>query len=385
MAECQPFGLLARTLYDGIADEPEQDILIRIAGGRIESLQPVEGISGCPGSVIEAEIVTPGFIDLQINGANDVQFNHAPNVYGLKAIAEGARAGGCAHFLPTFTTAPGRAYQQAVDAVRDAISEGVPGILGIHLEGPFFSRKRPGIHPAEHIRALDDEDVGYLCQAARAVPILLTLAPECQQRRHLRQLSAAGVILFAGHSAATAEEMTAARADGVVGATHLFNAMSQTLGREPGIVGEVLGTGQGFAGTIADGIHVHPLNLSLAARSLPDGLCLVTDAMQTLAGKQAGFDLYGKPIRLEDGKLTGPDGTLAGAHLAMDEAVRNLHGLARVPLGRCVRMASANPARCLKLQDEVGRVAPGSRASLSLLASDWSAVGVVIDGTPFLQ
>ncbi|WP_068115880.1 N-acetylglucosamine-6-phosphate deacetylase [Tropicimonas marinistellae] len=385
MAEGQSFAVLARTLYDGITDQPSRNILIRMAGGRIESVQPAVEVSRLPDNLLEVEIVTPGFIDLQINGANDVQFNHAPNVDGLKAIAEGARAGGTAHFLPTFTTAPGRAYRQAINAVHAAISEGVPGILGIHLEGPFFSRERPGIHPAEHIRALDDEDVRILCEAAEELPILLTLAPECQQRQQLRHLSAAGVVLFAGHSAATAEQMATARADGVVGATHLFNAMSQTMGRAPGIVGEVLGSRQGFAGIIADGIHVHPMNLAIAAHSLPDGLCLVTDAMRTLAGRQSEFDLYGKPIRLRDGKLTGPSGTLAGAHLAMDEAVRNLHELAHLPFGRCVRMATANPACCLKLRDELGQVAQGSRASLSLLNGDRNAVGVVIDGTPILQ
>lgn len=362
---------------------PAKDVLIRIAAGRIESLSPVRGGFRLPSECIEAEIVTPGFIDLQINGANDIQFNFEPNVAGLRAIAAGARAGGTAYLLPTFTTAPGRDYQRAVDAVREAIAEGVPGILGVHLEGPFFSLQRPGIHPTEHIRALDQEDVAYLCQAAADLPILLTLAPECQHRPHLRQLSAAGVVLFAGHSAASAEQMADARADGVVGVTHLFNAMSQTVGRNPGIVGEVLGTQHGFAGIIADGIHVHPLNLALAARSLPDGLCLVTDAMQTLAGGKTEFDLYGKSIHLLDGKLTGPDGTLAGAHLAMNEAVRNLHRFAQTPLGRCVRMATANPARCLNLHRKLGRVAPGFRASFSLLNSGWNAEGVVVDGALF--
>lgn len=385
MPEHQSFHVLARALYDGVAETPARDVLIQIKAGRIKSLNPVRSDTNLPGEIIEADIVTPGFIDLQINGANDVQFNFEPNVEGLKDIATGARAGGTAHFLPTFTTAPGRQYQQAVAAVREAILADIPGILGVHIEGPFFSHKRPGIHPVEYIRPLDDEDVSFLCGAAQDMPILLTLAPECQERRHLRQLSTAGVVLFAGHSAATAEEMAAASADGVSGATHLFNAMSQITGREPGIVGHVLTKRQGHAGIIVDGIHVHPLNLRLAALSLPEGLCLVTDAMQTLAGRKTRFDLYGKTICLEGGKLSGPDGTLAGAHLAMDEAVRNMHKLAGVPLGGCIQMATSNPARCLQLEGELGSVLPGFRASLTLLRSDWTAQGVVVDGKAILH
>ncbi len=383
MPELWRVDVLAGTLFDGIQDEPTYDVLIRIVGDRIEQVCPNAVLADCDHDVIEAEIVAPGFIDLQINGANDVQFNFDPSVAGVKAIAEGARAGGTAHLLPTFTTAPGRAYRGAIEAVRAVIREGVPGVLGIHIEGPFFSPERPGIHPPEYIRALDQVDADYLCKAAEDLLILLTLAPECQDERLLRQVSQAGILLFAGHSNATAEQMADARANGVVGATHLFNAMSQSVGRAPGIVGEVLGSRAGYAGIIADGIHVHPRNLSLAAHALPDGLCLVTDAMQTLAGRTSEFELYGKPISLRDGRLSGPDGTLAGAQLAMDEAVRNMRSLAGLSPGGAIRMASINPARCLRLEDELGKVARGFRASLSLLRSDWETMCVVVDGRPF--
>lgn len=370
-------SILAQTLYDGVSPEPAFDRLIRIENGRVASIDPAPQI--LPAQTLEAAIVAPGFIDLQINGAADRLFNDEPTVEALEAIAAGARQGGTAHLLPTFITAPGTDYGRALEAVAAAIERRVPGILGIHLEGPFLSPARPGIHPASAIRPMEPADCARI-EAFAPMPRLVTLAPEAQDPTLLERLAAGGVRLFAGHSEASAEAMLAATDAGLVGATHLFNAMPPLAGRAPGIVGTAFTDERLFAGIIADGIHVAPMNLALAARLMTDRLCLVTDAMPTLAGRNTGFDLLGTRITLSANRLTGPDGTLAGAHLHMDEAVRNMVALAGVSIAAAIAMASRNPARAMGLGDELGTVAIGYRASFTLLDHDLKAQAVIVDG-----
>jgi N-acetylglucosamine-6-phosphate deacetylase len=157
--------------------------------------------------------------------------------------------------------------------------------------------------------------------------------------------------------------------------------MSQLQGRAPGAVGAALTDARLCASIIADGLHVHPMNLRLAAEAMGERLFLVTDAMPTLGSATGGFDLGGISVRLEDGRLLSPDGTLAGAHLAMDQAVRNMVALAGVPVAEALDMASGRPARALALEASLGRVAPGYRASLACLDTELRAVAVMVDGT----
>lgn len=150
--------------------------------------------------------------------------------------------------------------------------------------------------------------------------------------------------------------------------------------REPGVVGTVLSTGDFYAGIIADGHHVHPLNLSLAVQILPDHLCLVSDAMQTMNGTSQTMQLYGKPITLKDGRLHGEDGTLGGAHLTMAEAVRNIAQLTQASLGQAAQFASTNPARAMNLHPSLGCVWQGYSASLTLLDDALNCIGVLREG-----
>ncbi len=366
----------AGLLHDGDGAPPAKDRLIAIEAGRIAGVAPAP--ARLPPGTVTAEIVAPGFIDLQINGAADVQFNDAPTWQSVVRMAQGARRGGTAHLLPTFITAPGEDYRAAIAAVAEARAQGVTGILGVHLEGPFLSPERPGIHPQRHIRPLTQTDADIIAGAGPGT--LVTLAPECQEPALVRQLVDAGVTVFAGHSLATADEIAAAADLGLSGATHLWNAMPPLAGRAPGIVGRVLTDARLCAGIIADGHHVDRLNLRLAAMMMPERLCLVTDAMCTLAGTRTHFTLGGVRIRLEGGRLTGPDGTLAGAHLAMDEAVRNMVRLAEVAPEAALAMASRNPARAMGLGECLGRIAPGYRASLTFLDEGLTVTRVMIDG-----
>lgn len=371
-------------LHDGVSGEPLPDMLVEIAEGRITGLRSATADAAQRAGALMAEVAAPGFIDLQINGANDVQFNFDPTVAALEKIAAGARRGGTAHLLPTYITAPGQDYRQAMAAVAEAIARRVPGILGLHLEGPFLSPARPGIHDPGAIRRMEADDLAALT-APFPGKLLLTVAPEELPPGYLAALEKAGVIVFAGHSAATSAQIVAAEAQGLSGATHLFNAMSQMTGREPGVVGAVLGSDRLFAGIIADGHHVDATNLRIAARLMPDRLCLVTDAMLTLAGTRDRFMLNGAEIRLHDGRLANAEGRLAGAQVAMDECVRQMQAAAGITQDLALRMATTNPARALGCTDRLGTLRPGTRASLALLDADLHAKAVVVDGTVLLQ
>ena len=365
---------LARRLFDGTGGPERNDILIEIEDGRFTRIAPYRR-SDSVQSVEEYDIVTPGLIDLQINGANDVQFNNDTSSSAIRKISEGAAKGGTAWILPTFVTSNGTNYLEAIDGVRNALDAGIPGILGVHLEGPFLSPYRPGIHPREAIRPLSEEDVNNLAQPFPG-KILVTLAPEEQSPAVIAKLTDAAVTVFAGHTEATFAEMEAAKSEGLLGVTHLFNAMSQMQGREPGVVGSVLGGGL-YAGIIADGFHVHWNNIALAINVMPDHLCLVTDAMCTLAGTHSEFQFFDEHIFLSGGKLSNAQGTLAGAHIAMDGSLRNIidKGIASPQIA--VKLASRNPAAALGMGADLGQVNEGYRASLSLFDQDFCAKAVI--------
>ena len=366
----------AATLYDGISDAPQRDHAVLIQGGRIVDVVAPGGAGDFGGQVTEVEIAAPGFIDLQLNGAGGVLFNDRPEPEALRTIAAGARRGGTAYLLPTFITDAGSKYTRALQAVRDCDT---PGVIGLHLEGPFLSEERPGVHPADCIRHMTPEDIALLSEAG--MPLLLTLAPEEATPAQIAALAGAGVTLFAGHSQAGYEDMTAAEAVGLRGATHLFNAMSQIAGRAPGVVGAVLGSDRLFAGIIADGIHVHPANLRLALGQMgADRLFLVSDAMSPLGTGMRSFDLLGKRIYRRDGRLTDEAGTLAGADLSMIQAVTRMDTLTGCGLGTAIRMATRTPARAMGLDDSLGALAPGMRAGLTVLEADLSVRAVVVDG-----
>lgn len=382
MSPSNPKTIIAAQLFDGVSQDARLDQVIEIADGHIVAVRPAGAQDARDNSCAAYEIVTPGFIDLQINGAADRQFNFDPTPETLACIAAGARVGGTALCLPTFITQEGQSYVAAIHAAAAAIAARTPGVLGLHLEGPFLSPARPGIHPADCIRPVGPEDLAHLTQEF-AGPMLITLAPEEQAPGTVRALRGAGRIVFAGHSAARAEQMAQAEAEGLRGATHLFNAMSQMSVREPGVVGGVLASDTLFAGIIADGIHVAWPNVKVAIRSMPDRLCVVTDAMLTLAGQSTSFDLGGEHIHLSEGRLSNADGTLAGAHIAMDQSVANLVAHAGISLGQALQMASRNPADALGLGARLGRVKPGYRACLTGLDADIATTMVMVDGDLF--
>lgn len=369
-----PQTLLARRLFPGGGLPALENHILRIEAGRIAAIHPARAADLRARAITAVDIIAPGFVDLQINGAGGRQFNDDPTVETLRVMAEAARKGGTAYILPTFITAAGQDYRRAIAAVQAAMAQGVPGILGLHLEGPFLSPHRPGIHPPEAIRRVEADDVDLITQAAQTMPVLLTLAPEMVPDALLARLVAGGVTVFAGHSEATADQIASAQALGLRGATHLFNAMGQMTARAPGVVGAVMASDRLFAGIIADGHHVDWRSLTVACRAMPGRLFLVTDAMLTLAGTRDSFAIGARTINLHDGRLQDAQGTLAGAHLDMAGALRNVVTQCAVPLAQAIDMASTIPACALALKTpygaDLGRITLGGPAALTLLRDD---------------
>jgi N-acetylglucosamine-6-phosphate deacetylase len=315
--------------------------------------------------------LVPGFIDLQVNGGGDVLFNDRPTPDGIAAIAAAHRKFGTTGLLPTLITDTPEKMRAAIEAVREARQTQL-GVLGIHLEGPFLSPHRPGVHAVRHIRAPQPSDIETLA-AVRAGAMLITLAPEEVPKDFIRQLIASGIRVSLGHSAATYQQTRAALAEGLTGFTHLFNAMPPLLAREPGPIAAALESRDVFYSLIVDGVHVDPAMLRLALRGAGRPI-LVTDAMPPVGGTAKAFKLYGDDITVAGDRCLR-NGALAGAILDMASAVRNCMRMLAVPLERALAFASLHPAEFLGLGGSLGRIAPGFRADL--VALDPGSVHVV--------
>jgi N-acetylglucosamine-6-phosphate deacetylase len=322
----------------------------------------------------------PGFIDCQVNGGGGALFNDAPTVGTIRAIGAAHRRYGTTAFLPTLISDDFAAIERAVEAVRQAIAARVPGVIGVHIEGPFINAARRGVHDASRIRELGARDLALL-SSLETGRTLVTLAPEMTTPDTLRRLAMNGVVLSAGHTDATYEEVTAAFRNGVRGVTHLFNAMSPLRHREPGAVGAALADPDCWCGLIVDGHHVHPavLRIALAAKSA-ERFMLVTDAMPCVGSGADSFLLQGRRIRVAGGKCVAEDGTLAGSAMDMASSVRNCVEMLGLPLARAARMASTYPAQFLGVGGQLGRIAPGYAASLVAMDEGLRVTRTWIDG-----
>ncbi len=372
-------ALLAARVFDGA--DLLHDRAVLFDGARIAGIVAQEAVPAGTGRIELAEhhVLAPGFVDLQVNGGGGVLFNDAPDADTLRRIAASHAGAGTTALLPTLISGTRSHLRAALDAVRTALAAGVPGIAGLHLEGPFIALARRGIHPADAVTAMTDDDLDLLC-APFPAPLLVTIAPETIPAGRIHRLVASGATVFAGHTDATYDTVIAGLEAGISGFTHLYNAMSGLVARAPGAVGAALDRAGSFAGIIVDGHHAHyaALRIAFAAKG-PDALLLVSDAMATAASDCTVFTLNGERIRLQDGRLVNDAGTLAGAHLTMAEAVRNAVRHAGLPLAAVLRMATGTPARAIGLADR-GRIAPGCFADFVALDNDLRVAAVWQNG-----
>jgi N-acetylglucosamine-6-phosphate deacetylase len=354
-------AIAADHVFDGAVVHERAAVVVD--GSRIAELVPRADLPRTmPVRVLpEGAWLAPGFIDVQVNGGGDVLFNHQPTVEGACAIAAAHRKFGTTGLLPTLITDSAEKMRLALDAA-DIVADREPGVLGLHLEGPYLSPEKPGVHDVRHIRPPGEGDLALLTAPRKSV-LLLTLAPEVVPPGFISRLVAAGVRVSLGHSMATYQQTRAAMAEGLTGFTHLFNAMRPLASREGGPIAQALESSDAWYGLIVDGVHVDPAMLRLALRGLGRPV-LVTDAMPPVGGRRSSFDLVGKNVSIRDGRCLTDEGTLAGTALDMATAVRNCVRLLGVPLPDALRFASVHPAMFLGLDRMLGKLAPGYRADL---------------------
>jgi N-acetylglucosamine-6-phosphate deacetylase len=354
-------ALAAGHVFDGVRLHESSAVVLD--GSCIAAVVPR---SELPSGIMVHELpegawLAPGFIDLQVNGGADILFNDSPTPESILAIAAAHRKFGTTGLLPTLISDTPAKMKAALEAVQTLI-EAEPSVLGIHLEGPFLSPEKAGIHDRGVIRRPTPEDERLL-SLPRKGKILMTLAPEEVPAGFIGRLAQAGVHLSLGHSMATYAQTKTAVAEGITGFTHLFNAMRPLAAREPGPIPVALESPDVWYGLIVDGIHVDPAMLRLALRGAGRPM-LVTDAMPPVGGERSGFMLQGRKITVRSGRCSSPEGTLAGAALDMASAVRNCVDLVGVPLTQALRFASAHPASFLGLDHMLGRLAAGCRADI---------------------
>ncbi len=327
-------------------------------------------------------LLVPGFIDTQVNGGGGVLFNDAPTADTIRTIGRAHRSFGTTGFLPTLISDDLSVIRAGIEAVETAIDEGVPGVLGIHIEGPFLNEHRKGIHDADKIRELDEEGLAVLTSMRRG-RTMVTVAPECTTPEMIARLVDAGVVVSAGHSNGKYADVAAAIEAGLSGITHLFNAMSPLGAREPGVVGAGLENETIWCGIIVDGHHVSPTTLKLALRCKPpEKFMLVTDAMPSVGSATKEFVLQGKRISARGGVCVDSRGTLAGSDLDMAWAIRNAVRLLGIAPETAFLMASRAPAEFLGMEQDRGVIAIGRCADLALLDDNLLVRETWIAGEP---
>ena len=374
-------AISAERIFDGCGWH--NDSVILIDGGLVQRIAPRDQSAGdWPTEIMPpGTVLAPGFIDLQVNGGGGILLNDAPTREAMCAIARAHRRYGTTSCLPTLIS---DTRAKAVAAIAAAKSlEGTDGILGLHLEGPFISRARPGIHRPDRILSATTDDLDWLGELSAVGSSMVTLAPECVPAGFVKTLAESGIRVSVGHSEADADTLTRAIDDGLSGVTHLFNAMPAMSARQPGIVGVALTDQRLTAGIILDGIHVDPLVVRAAfAAKNQSNIALVSDAMPTIGTQQDHFKLMGRQIQLLNGRLVSENGTLAGAHLELASAVKNAVTLVGISLDDALRAASLVPARFLGIERHRGTLSAGARADIVALTANLDVLTTWIAGKP---
>ena len=351
---------------------------VTVASGTVTVLAPIGEAAADASIDLQGGWLLPGFIDTQVNGGGGVLFNDQTDVDAIAAIGAAHAQFGTTAFLPTLISDTPEQIAAALAAVDEAIEQGVPGVVGIHVEGPFINEVKRGIHEARRIRRLDADTLALLT-APRRGRVMLTLAPELCDADDIRTLVEHGVIVSAGHTNATYDEMVDGIGAGLRGFTHLFNAMSPLHHRNPGAVGAAFDS-DSFCGMIVDDAHLHPAVVRLAVRAKGiERLMLVTDAMPSVGTDDSEFMLQGKRIMVRNGVCLFEDGTLAGTHLDMASALRNTVEVTGLAVADASAMASATPAEFLSLET-YGAIAPGMRADWVWLDAGLQPRGTWIGG-----
>lgn len=377
------FRLQAQEFFDGKTLHHQK--IITIKNGIIQSID--DASANLVNSLVDEKIdevvqglIIPGFIDLQVNGGGNVLFNDSPSLVGIKTIINTHSKYGTTAMLPTLITDTLETMQQAADAIAQAITEKVPGIIGVHFEGPHLSLAKKGAHIAEFIRPISAAEWQIL-ERKDLGKILVTLAPENVSPEDIGRMVKLGIKVCLGHTNADYKTAQQAIDSGADGFTHLYNAMSAIQGRDPGVLGAAFINDSTSCGLIVDGHHVDYTSCKIALKNKPQGkIFLVTDAMPPVGCNNKKFELFNRKVVLENGKLILPDGNLAGSILDMATGVRNIHQHLGLELTESIRMASLYPAQYLNKAQQLGSLTVGKQADMVLLNSELQVQSTWISG-----
>lgn len=331
---------------------------------------------------LKGKHLTAGFIDLQLNGAGGVMFNNETTVETLHTMQQTNMRSGTTSYLPTFITAPDEGIKQAIHTMREYLRD--PNnrhqALGLHLEGPYISLEKKGIHRLQYIRSIEPDMVQYLCNNADVIT-KLTLAAENNAADYIQDFVKCGIVVSVGHSNATYQLAQQRIQQGITFATHLHNAMSPiSSGRDMGVVGAVLDSDI-YTGIIADGLHVTWGNIKLAHKIKQDKLVLVTDATAAAGANISEFDFVGKIVSVRNGKCYDPDnGSLGGSAITMIESVKNLVQYVGIELDEALRMASLYPAKAIGVDHSLGSIEVGKVANLTIFDHNFHITETILNG-----
>ncbi|AIW16857.1 N-acetylglucosamine-6-phosphate deacetylase [Vibrio tubiashii] len=370
-------AISAPRIFDG--EQYHNDAALVWKDEQIDSIVAIDNLpQGIDLQHFEGALIAPGFIDIQVNGGGDVMFNNDITPQGIETICHAHRTHGTAYLLPTLISATPDNIQQALSATEKGLDAKISGLLGVHLEGPWLNKEKRGAHDANLFYAPTVSQLEQFEWPTQG-SVLVTAAVENIEPSALQWMKDKGITLSCGHSNAKAEQLTEDKLSLVDGFTHLFNAMSPFEGREPGVVGTALNSDHAWCSIITDGIHVHPQSFLLAHKAKPQGkLLIVTDAMATLGSKTNQFELDGETIRVIDNKLVNSRGSLAGAHIGMDESVANVIQWG-ITEEEALKMASTYPANALSC-DNLGKLKPNFRAAATVLDDNYRSQAVLVDG-----
>lgn len=359
-----------------------------IADGLIERVCPRDALDAAIAQQdVAGAFIAPGFIDLQLNGCGGVQFNDDINALSVETLEIMQRANeksGCTSYLPTLITSTDALMKRAVETMRAYLAKHQNQAIGLHLEGPWLNKAKKGTHNPELIRLPDAELVDFLCTNADVIT-KVTLAPENAGSEVIRKLRNAGIIVSVGHSNATYEEAKIGFSAGVSFATHLYNAMPTFAGREPGLIGALFDSPDVYCGIIADGLHVNYANVRMAKRLKGERLILVTDATAPAGAAIDKFIFAGKTIYYRNGLCVDEHGTLSGSALTMIEAVQNSVEYCGIALDEALRMATLYPARAMGVEKQLGTVAAGKAANLTVFTRDYQIIKTFVNGESVLS
>ncbi|MFQ1013820.1 N-acetylglucosamine-6-phosphate deacetylase [Avibacterium paragallinarum] len=351
-----------------------------VEGDKIVAIVPQENVPSELEQIdLQGHNLTAGFIDLQLNGCGGVMFNGETSVKTLEIMQETNLRSGTTSYLPTFITADDEGMKKAVAVMREYLKTHQNQALGLHLEGPYLSVEKKGVHQVEYIRAISEEMKDFLCKNAEVIS-KITLAPENPTAQYVAEFVAKGIVVSIGHSNATYEVAKQAIENGASFATHLHNAMSPiSSGREMGVVGAVLESDI-YAGIIVDGLHVEFDNIKIDKKVKGDKLCIVTDATAAAGADIESFDFVGKTVYVRNGKCYDANGTLGGSAITMMESVENAVKHVGIPLDETLRMCNYYPAKAIGVTDRLGDISEGKIANLTLFTNDFNVLATAVNG-----